>query len=392
MEKIVDIGGQNLHNAIMSVADDLLEAVARLGAQRNDKQLLMLIRRRLASLEQESPDLAQRISRTVSSAGGLGALREFRQLDNLPVDADTGMQLLQFEHRPYLDVTPVLDTLTRAVLDAFIKERRHVLELRAAGVKPPTSLALMGPPGTGKTTLTRWLALQLDVPLMTLNLGSAVTSYLGQTGQNLKKALDRARLEPCVLLLDEFDALARTRLEEADVVEMKRVVNVLLQEIENWPDQSVLVAATNLPELVDSAFRRRFSRWLRLPLPGETERIQILKAHYRLNRMPKAHLSLAAMCLDGFSGADLATFANRALTRQVLERVSPTDSLWVELAQEITERPVPEDLKGRFVRVARGVNPKRFTYRKLAELLGISHTTAMKLAKSTDVKEPTTGE
>ena len=159
-------------------------------------------------------------------------------------------------------------------VNRFIRERLHINELRSAGVNPPTSLALMGPPGTGKTTLARWIAKKLCLPFMLLNLASVVTSYLGQTGQNIKKALDRARLEPSVLLLDEFDALGKIRSDDNDVGEMKRIVTVLLQEIERWPDHSVIIAATNLPELIDPAFRRRFSTWIRIPLPDKKERFK----------------------------------------------------------------------------------------------------------------------
>src|SRR4030042_4389723 len=163
---------------------------------------------------------------------------------------------------------------------------------------------------------------------MILNLASVVTSYLGQTGHNIKKALDRAHLEPSVLLLDEFDALGKSRTENDDVGEMKRVVTVLLQEVERWPDHSVLIAATNLPELVDPAFRRRFSRWVRLSLPNQQERLRILQLHYGSNNIPQHHMELAAICLVGSSGADLASFVNRVETRRIMDAISPLKALW----------------------------------------------------------------
>ena len=318
----------------------------------------------------------------ISSAGGLGALRRFTDLDNVPVDADTGMELLLVEQNPRSEMVPVLSSESKETLDRFVKERQHILELKAAGIKPPTSLALMGPPGTGKTTLARWIAAELHSPFMVLNLASVVTSYLGQTGHNIKKVLDRARLEPSVLLLDEFDALGRSRAENDDVGEMKRVVTVLLQEIERWPDHSVLIAATNLPELVDPAFRRRFSRWVRLSLPNEQERLKILLMHYRNNNIPQRYIELAAMCLVGSSGADLAAFVNRLETRRITDDVTPLKALLEELSAELAEREIQDEIKKKVIHFAREVDRKRFPFRKLAQLLDISHTTAMHLAKA----------
>lgn len=356
-------------------------SIASFAAKRGDKETLMLFRKKLSALEREAPDIAKEISKAISLTGGLGALRRFREIDAVPMDSDTGMELLLVDPDPQPEFTPIISLENKRILDRFIRERRHLLELKRAGIKPPSSLALMGPPGTGKTSLAQWIAAELHSPLFALNLASVVTSYLGQTGQNIKKVLDRARLESSVLLLDEFDALGRSRIENDDVGEMKRVVTVLLQELERWPDESVLIAATNLPELVDPAFRRRFSRWIRLSLPGDNERLKILQIHYKGMKISRHHLELAAICLVGASGADLAAFANRVATRQILDGVSPLKALWDELAIEMTERELTEDIVKRFIQTARKADSKRFTYRELAKLLRISHTKAMQIAK-----------
>ena len=366
----------------MQTLKDLILTIASLASRRDDREMLMLLRRKLTILEREAPEVAKEVSRTISSRGGLGALRRFRDIDSVPVDSDSGLELLLYEENPMPEVVPVLLPETKETLNRFMRERRHISELRSAGIRPPSSLALMGPPGTGKTSLARWIAAELNSPMMILNLASVVTSYLGQTGQNIKKALDRAKLEPSVLLLDEFDALGRLRTDNDDVGEMKRVVTVLLQEVERWPDHSVLIAATNLPELVDPAFRRRFSRWVWLSLPGQTERLQILQSHYTGRTIPERHMKLAATCLVGLSGADLASFANRVVTRQVLDHVSPIESVWEELVDEVAEKELSVDDKKSFIQLARKVDAKRFTFRKLGQLLGISHTTAAQLAKA----------
>jgi len=366
----------------MKIAHEILLAVAQIAARRQDKEVLMLLRRRLKPLEEDSPELAQELSQTIASAGGLGAMRRFRRLKESPVDPDSGLQLLESIPDPQTDIIPVLDPSSKKTIDDFLRQRRHASELRQAGIRPPSTMALLGPPGTGKTTLAHWIAAELELPLFVLNLVSAVTSYLGQTGRNLKKALDEAKNQPCVFLIDEFDSLGRTRVDFGDVTEMQRVVTALLQELDRWPDYSVLIAATNLPELVDFAFRRRFDRWLRLSLPGEKERLRILQAHCKAVKIPTKYLELAAIAMSQASGADLALFLRRVASRLVLDRLSPLEALWTELQEVIPESEIPEEDKKVFVQKARAIDPKRFTYRYLAPILGISHTTAMNFSRA----------
>lgn len=365
----------------MSTLEKIVLEVAENAARRAEKAILLILRRNLKALELELPDVAHKIRKIIASYSGLGAMRSFDDLDRPPVDRDTGLELLQIDHHPQLAFNPIMNPGPQSSLRDFLRERHHTLELRTAGIRPPTSLALLGPPGTGKTTIAKWIAIQLGLPLLTLNLAGVVTSYLGQTGQNLKKAFDQARDAPSVLLLDEFDALGRTRLDNGDVGEMRRIVTVLLQELERWPDHSVIIAATNLPELMDEAFRRRFSRWVLLDFPEETERIKILQGHYKGKYLSLEYMELAAIALSGLSGADLAAFSNRVSIRQLLDKDSPTDSLCKELISTLELHTLSDSIKRRFAEHAWNINSKRFSSRVLASLLGVSHTSVQKYVK-----------
>jgi SpoVK/Ycf46/Vps4 family AAA+-type ATPase len=107
--------------------------------------------------------------------------------------------------------------------------------------------------------------------MFSLDLTAVMSSRLGQSGSNLRFALDFAKSQPSVLFLDEIDSIAKKRADEADVGELKRLVTILLQELDDWPPTSLLLAATNHPELVDPAIWRRFGITLDFPMPNADE-------------------------------------------------------------------------------------------------------------------------
>lgn len=151
----------------------------------------------------------------------------------------------------------------------ILQEFKLIERLKSKGIKPSSSMIFIGAPGVGKTLSAHWLSEQLSIPLYILDLASVMSSFLGQTGLNLKQAISYAKSQPSILLLDEIDALAKKRSDETDVGELKRIVNVLLQEIEDWPAGCILIAATNHSELVDPALWRRFDHIIHFPLPNE---------------------------------------------------------------------------------------------------------------------------
>lgn len=186
----------------------------------------------------------------------------------LPVDLDTRLHLMRVEDAPDLPNEPIFAPAVARGLQQLILERGKAEELTRAGLHPTKSALFIGPPGVGKTLAARYLARELKRPLLILDLAAVMSSYLGRTGNNLRLVLDYAKSVNCVLLLDELDAIAKRRDDGAEIGELKRLVTVLIQQIDDWPPSGLLLAASNHSNLLDAAIWRRFELTLDFPLPS----------------------------------------------------------------------------------------------------------------------------
>ncbi len=188
-----------------------------------------------------------------------------------------GGTLLPDKVRDLIIEKPARRALDDLVLPALVSEQVHDLieeqqaadVLRSHSLDPRHKVMLAGPPGNGKTTLAEGLAYALSVPFYVVRYEAVVGSYLGETAARLKKVFDFARATPCVLFLDEFDAIGKERGDAHETGEIKRVVSSLLMQIDDLPSYTVVVCATNHPELLDRAVWRRFQ--LRLEMPSPTQ-------------------------------------------------------------------------------------------------------------------------
>lgn len=186
---------------------------------------------------------------------------------NSPIDQDTHLSLLT---KVEIDTSTLLANETlKNELDAFIKERKKANILKKFNLKPVQSAIFIGKPGLGKSLSASYLAKNLKLPLYKLDLATIMSSYLGKSGINLKAAFQFAKQNPCVLFLDEIDAIAKTRNDSNDIGELKRIVTVILQELDSWETDSIIIAATNHPELIDRAIWRRFDSTIKFDAPTD---------------------------------------------------------------------------------------------------------------------------
>ncbi len=247
--------------------------LARIALTGRAQDVQVLLHRAAKRHRSIAPELADAITTLLREAPTRSSPLRRQAETPMPVDVDSRLHLLRVESTPSLDHEPVLAPSVAKALELLLRERRSQEQLQAVGLEPSKTALFVGPPGVGKTMAARWLARELGRPLIILDLAAVMSSYLGRTGTNLRHVLDYAKSVDCVLLLDELDAIAKRRDDRGEVGELKRLVTVLIQQIDDWPSSGLLVAATNHPDLLDPAIWRRFETTVEFPLPDDT-RIQ----------------------------------------------------------------------------------------------------------------------
>lgn len=172
----------------------------------------------------------------------------------------------------------VLDDGAAKQLTRIIKEQRLLARIKEHGLFPRRRLLLVGPPGTGKTMTASALAGELGIPLFLVRLDSLITKFMGETATKLRQVFDAIASLRGVYFFDEFDAIGSQRSASNDVGEIRRVLNSFLQMIEHDQSNSLIIAATNHPEILDSALFRRFDDVVEYHLPTPTQALDLIRS------------------------------------------------------------------------------------------------------------------
>jgi SpoVK/Ycf46/Vps4 family AAA+-type ATPase len=199
-----------------------------------------------------------------------------------------------------------------------LEEREY---LKKVGLWEIGKLLFVGPPGTGKTSASRALSDHFGLPLVEVKLSMVTSQYLGETSKNIDKVFELAkRLSPCILFIDEFDFVAKTRTSDEHGA-IKRAVNTLLKAIDEISlvyDGVLLIAATNHPQLLDYAAWRRFDKVVTFPLPDVPIRKKILdKVLSKIDT--DVDTQVLAEMTEGYSGSDLRVLVREAVLNALLE-------------------------------------------------------------------------
>jgi len=229
-----------------------------------------------------------------------------------------------------------LDHPVRTRLERILLEQRQRESIRAHGMSPIRKLLLVGPPGTGKTMTASALAGELGVPLFTIQLDGLITRYLGETAAKLRLIFEAIQQTRAVYFFDEFDALGSERGTKNEVGEIRRVLNSFLQFLEQDDSDSIVVGATNHPQILDRALFRRFDSVIEYNLPSPDISEQVMRARLALLDTSQVDWPAALEAAKGLSHSDLTRACEQAAKNAILQQHTRIDS--DELVEALRDR------------------------------------------------------
>jgi SpoVK/Ycf46/Vps4 family AAA+-type ATPase len=255
----------------------------------------------------------------------------------IPINRPRGelAQLLRVDYPKARLADLIVSTRVEQSLKRIVKEQRHLGKLLEHGLSPRRKILLVGAPGTGKTLTASALAGELNIPLFAVRLDALLTKFMGESAAKLRQIFDALHSARGVYFFDEFDAIGGQRVSLNDIGEVRRILNSFLVMIEEDRSHSLILAATNHPQILDDALFRRFDDVIEYELPQPSQIEEILQN--RLGRFSPATLDVKALATtaEGLSHADITRAVEEAVKNAVMQDHAHVDP---EELQELLRR------------------------------------------------------
>ena len=303
-----------------------------------DDQRFLMVATQIAAHEarQGHGKLAQELREVIEAVKSKGATVARRGVGPALIAQPKG-ELSSLVAVRYSDIrlnSMVLPDALKKRLARVITEQRQQEMLRARGLQPRRKLLLVGPPGSGKTMSAAALAGELNLPLFTILYDGLMGKLMGETATRLRMIFDAIALQRGAYFFDEFDAIGAQRSGPNDVGEIRRVLNSFLQFLENDDGPSLVIAATNHPELLDRALFRRFDDVIAYGLPTTDIAKGIIEGHLATFNRDGINWPDVLERTIGLSQAELARAADEAAKAAVLTRSDEVSSSMLIAALE----------------------------------------------------------
>lgn len=308
--------GVGAYDGPMPISDDQLKRLFRAYGERDDDAFDRAAETIIAGEAAANHHaLAKDLRKSLQSRKRL----QENKLTVLPQNRRVLEQLLTIKESKIDASKLVLNPTAEGQVQRLLYEYRKKQQLARHGFHPKNKILFWGPPGNGKTQTAFFVAYELGLPIGMVRLSALVSSYLGDTANHLQNVFDYALTNPMVLLMDEVDAIGKTRGDRNDVGEIKRVVNTFLQALDSFcPSESVLIAASNHHDVLDSALWRRFDDVINFTPPAAAERRKFLK--YLLGSVKfEGSLEEISKKTSGLSYADIKRVTEEAIKTAILE-------------------------------------------------------------------------
>lgn len=263
--------------------------------------------------------LANDLEAILMNRNGVSSNRPNVPQHDIPRDREKGFPLLDIAEYRYDWGRILLQPKAAEALWQIATEHHRSDILAASGLSPKRKVLFYGPPGCGKTLAAQVLSGVVGYPLVTVRFDAIVSSFLGETAANLRRVFDFVARGQWIVLFDEFDAIGKERDNPFEHGELKRVVNTLIQLMDAFHGESLLIAATNHERLLDEAVWRRFEAVVEFPRPTNQDRVLLLELFLKGFGCSGIDVAKVARRLGRATGADIEWLCVEAARRAVLD-------------------------------------------------------------------------
>ena len=342
----------------------------------------------LEKILKSSQKVKPMVSATISASSALEG-EILTEKTPVPVDKETAAPILEVIFDNGLpQEEPLFNDQIKEAVDSVVLEWTNYSKLVKMNATPSRSCLIYGDPGTGKTHLAKWIAKRVGLPVVLAKLDGIVSSFLGTSSRNISNLFKFANRYKCVLLLDEFDAIAKLRDDPQEVGEVKRIVNTLLQCLDDRDEVGFTIGVTNHEQLLDPAIWRRFDVQIEIPKPSEGVLPVLIKKFVKPLEYNEAEVQFLSWCLQGATGADVQKMANwlkrmsiipeyknQSLVRLMQRYVLLNTGRVSKMVKEALDKPLDE-----MVRNILNDNPT-LKQQDLAEMFNLAPSSISKLKK-----------